>query len=636
VRKIIFICILYLLVSFPAYCQILDDSTKLIYSAKTTQYFTFGDVLYNTNRKTSIDTSLINLHNYNYYFKNGILYQDLGNFGTPLNRIYYEVPNSIGKKLGFTTMNEYGYDPDKLEYFDTKSPYTKVMYVQGALGQQMLEAQHTQNIKPYWNVGFSIKRMVAIKQIGVSGVKEQQMTHYSFNTHSSYFSKNKRYTFLFSFTHLDHVEYENGGILPDSGATKADLFHYKLETPQLYSRPNGRTVPTHLRSYQKTSNFRFFNQYNITKGKGLQVFHQFDYSTAFIRYDDDYLYNLVPSEQNAGYYPNLYFDTISTHDRIAYELYENKAGIKGSAIKEKLFYLAYARRRDFGYSQTNYQTFQRNVHRYHENFIGGQAEYRITDTMALSAKAEYYIGRDYLFDFNFRSKFLDAGYTSISYSPTLFQLSNVSNSYIWQNDFSNTYANSARIAAKVNAGRLFISPFAEYTNVYQMIYYNSQALPQQSNGLVNMTSVGLSGKFTYKIFCAEEYIRYTNIGGADVWRAPALFNMTRLYVYGPLFRHALRLQLGVEAFWKSGYYGNAYSPATQQYYLSDRSNSFNYLDSYLLTNVFLNTQIKRGFVFLKFSHINQGIAQPPGYFITPYYTALPRSFEFGVRWLFYD
>lgn len=630
-RKFSYICILLLLVSFSGYCQILDDSTKLIYSAKTTEFFTLEDVQNNTNRRSHIDTSLINLHNYNYYFKNGVLYQDLGNFGTPLNRIYYEPPTTIGKKLGFTTLNEYGYEPDKINFYDTKSPYTKLMYIQGTRGQQSLEAEHTQNIKPNWNVGFAIKRMVALRQVAVGATKEQQMSHYSFNARTSYFSKNKRYAFLFAYTHLDHAQYDYGGILVDStNPTKADMFEYKLEKPQLYSLPNGRTVPTHLRAYQKSSNFRFYNEYSLASKKGLQLFHQFDYGITLVRYDDDYLYNVVPDYRNRDYYPTLTYDTSHTNDRIVHELYENKVGIKGSAAN--LFYIAYFRRKDFSYIQTNYEPVNR---RFQENFIGGKMEYRFTDTIALSAKGEYYLGRDYLLKFDLTSQFLDVGYTSVSYSPTLLQLRNVSNSYQWENDFSNTYTNSFYANGKLKVGTLTFSPFVSYTTVSKLIYYDTSSFPMQSNGTVNMASIGFSGKVNWKILYLENYLRYTKIGGADVWRAPALFNQSRIYLYGALFKKALRLQLGVDLSWKSGYYGNAYSPAIQQYLLSDRNNSYNFLDGYLLADIFINTQIKRGFVFLKLANANQGLLAP-GYFPTPYYSALPRSFEFGIRWLFYD
>ncbi len=630
-RKFANTFIISLFVSFSGYCQILDDSTKELYGSKTTQHFTKEDIVNNTNRKNNVDTSLLNLHNYNFYFKNKILYQDLGNLGTPLNRIYYEPPTSIGKKIGLNTLTEYGYDPDKIHFYDTKSPFTKLFYIQGSRGQQSLEVGHTQNIKPNWNAGFQLKRMVSIKQIAVGNAKELQMTHYSFEAHTSYFSKNKRYTFLFSATHLDHQQYETGGIFVDTNESKKDMFDYKLEKAQLYSLPNSFTRKTHLRSYNKSSNFRFYNEYSITSKKALQLFHQFDYSTTTIRYDDNYLYDVNNVNYNSKYYPATTYDTLNTHDRLFSELYENKIGIKGSA--SKLFYMGYFRRKDFSYIQSNYADVV--VRRFSENFVGGKAEYRFTDTTILSVKAEYYLGRDYLIKADFLSKYLEAGYNRIFYSPTLFQLKNVSNSYQWDNNFSNTLTDYFYVNGILKVRNLFFSPFVNYTNISNLIYYDTTALPKQSAQAVQMATIGFTGRINYKILYLENYLRYTKVTGADIIRVPELFNQTKVYVYGALFKKALRLQFGVDLSWKSGYYGNAYSPATQQFKLSDKTSNFNYIDGYLLGDVFLNTQIKRAFLFLKFSHANMGLPKP-GYFITPYYTGMPRSFEFGVKWLFYD
>jgi hypothetical protein len=666
VRMFLYIRYILILFSFSGYCQVLDDSTKQIYGAKTTQHFTHEhvfhassekknkeEILRNGPQKSTIDTSLLNLHNYNYYFKNGILYQDLGNFGTPLNRVYYEPPTTIGKKLGFNALTEYGYDPDKIKFYDTKSPYTKLFYIQGSRGQQSMEVEHSQNVRPNWNIGFSLKRMTSLQQLAVSQKGVKQMSHYSFMAQTSYFSKDKRYTFLFSFTHLDHTQYENGGILPDANG-KSDMFYYKLEQVQLYSQPFSISTPAHLRSYNKQSNFRFYNEYAVRSWSTLHVFHQFDYHTEIEGYDDNYLYNATyPTENNSYYYRNtihahLYFDTLNTHDRTHYELYENKVGLKGST--GKLTYMGYYRRKDFRYSQTNYAFANSNpvskdstsnynsvVRIFNENFIGGRAQYRFSDTSALTVNAEYYIGRDYLLKADYSSKYLNIVYTKMSYSPTLFQLQNVSNSYIWnnRNKFTNTYTDAFNVNGKFKIGKFHFSPFANFTNIQRLIYFDSTAMPAQSTKAIQMMSVGFSSRINFGVLYLENYLRYTKTTGADVWRVPELFNQGKIYVYGPLFRKALFIQLGVDLSFNSGYYGNSYSPVTQQFYLSNRNNSLNYIDPYLLADVFLNTQIKRAFIFLKYAHANMNLPSP-GYFITPYYTGMPSSFEFGIRWSFHD
>jgi hypothetical protein len=624
VQKFLTSGILLLLACVAGYAQILDDSTKQVYGAHTTSWFLFDDVVNNNDHTQSIDTSLLNNHNVNFFFNNGILYQDLGNHGTPLRRVYYEPPTTLGKRLGFSHFNEYGYDPDQIKFYNTRSPYTRLHYIQGSLGQQSMEVEHTRNIKPNWNAGFVFKRMVSLRQLGVSERQEMQQSHYSFAAHTSYTSKNKKLKTLFSFNMMQHSHYDNGGIFVDSTEGKKDMFDYKLERVQLYSLPSSRNTKTKLRTYDKRNNFRIYNQYALIGERTLQVFHQFDYHTNIVRFDDDYLL------YNSGYYPAIYFDSSRTNDRIFHELYENKAGVKGAL--GKLYYQGYLRRKDFSYIQTNYQNV---VRRYQENFVGGKAEYRFSDTIRLSFATEYYVGRDYLMKAGFTSQYLRADYQRISYSPTLFQLMNVSNSFQWDNNFANTVADVLQVNGRLKVGNLIFAPFVNLTNINNLIFYNQNMLPEQSNGNIQMLSGGFMARVNWKALYLENYLRYTKTTGADVWRVPALFNQTKLYVYGPLFKKALKLQLGVDLSWKSGYFADSYNPGIQQFYLSDVSNPLNYVDSYLLANLYVNTQIKRAFIFFKFTHLNMGLPEP-GYFATPYYTGLPRYFDFGIRWLFYD
>ncbi|MGB3617910.1 MAG: putative porin, partial [Catalinimonas sp.] len=79
------------------------------------------------------------------------------------------------------------------------------------------------------------------------------------------------------------------------------------------------------------------------------------------------------------------------------------------------------------------------------------------------------------------------------------------------------------------------------------------------------------------------------------------------------------------------YFADAYMPVTGQYHLQ---NEFA-VRAYPVADVFANVRIRRANLFLKVSHANQGFPTA-GYFQTPYYPGLLRSFEFGVHWQFFD
>ena len=93
----------------------------------------------------------------------------------------------------------------------------------------------------------------------------------------------------------------------------------------------------------------------------------------------------------------------------------------------------------------------------------------------------------------------------------------------------------------------------------------------------------------------------------------------------------LYIQAGAELHYKSAYYADAYMPLTQQFYLQTRQKA----EGYLLADVFANLRINRTRLFVKMSHVNQGILQST-YFVAPDYLGMRRSFAFGVDWYLFD
>ncbi|HXA01529.1 MAG TPA: putative porin, partial [Cytophagaceae bacterium] len=149
-----------------AIAQILDDSTKLVYGLHSTSYVLEEDILNNSGRKFSPDTSISDIHNYGKLYRGHQVYQDLGNLGTPAAPIFYQPPSQIGKTLGYNGFNLYAYDPEKTKYFDTRSPYSSLSYIQGSRGQQILEGEFYRNVHSRWSLGFSMKSLSSKKVIG--------------------------------------------------------------------------------------------------------------------------------------------------------------------------------------------------------------------------------------------------------------------------------------------------------------------------------------------------------------------------------------------------------------------------------------------------------------------------------------
>jgi hypothetical protein len=644
VRRIVYLLVLIFirLSGQSVTAQILDDSTKLIYGLHSTSYVLEEDILNGSGRKFTPDTSISDFHNYGKIYRGHQAYQDLGNLGTPAAPIFYEAPSQIGKTLGYNGFNLYAYDPERVKYFDTKSPFSSMSYIQGSRGQQILEGQFYRNVHSRWNIGFTMKSLGSKKVVGAvstsSTTDNRLASIFSFVFSTRYFTKDERYQVLANITFFDSKNKESGGIRPDATQPDSGLFSYAQGNSNLYS----------ARTLEKRFNFHLYQELGITKSKALQLFHIADYRIIEHRFTDvmqggsinDSLF--YPPAQGANKLP-VYFDHSGTNDKILYNLFENKIGIKGRA--DDLSYRGYLRTKNFAYRDSfqiaGKQSNQMFVKRFSENFAGGGLRYVMGDSSYLNVAGEYMylakdttsssVGKDYFLKGDYSGRILFGGLNLINSSPTLLQKQYAGNNFIWNNKFQPTNSKNVYAGARIDLKNLFFQVSFEYSLINHYIYYNELAIPAQNNLPISILSLKTLLKYSISNFHLEEHLRYTNImSGGDVIKMPKLYSQTRIYYKNNLFKKALLMQIGFDFFWKSSYDANYYMPVTQQYYLN---NSFN-VPSYLLADFFLDAQIKRVNIFIKVSHVNQ--LPLKGYFITPYYSGMPRTLELGVRWMFFD
>lgn len=601
--------------------QILDDSTKAIYGPSTTTYILEED-LYNIKGKPHfIDTSLTNVHLYDYLY-GANPYQNLGLLGTPLNPIYYTPPQTIGKNLGITIYDPYAYDPEGIKYYDTKSPYTRLRYVQGSRGQQILEANFSRNVNPRWNLGVDFRRITSIKQVGSIVSRDPQTSSYAAAVYTRYSSKNQRYQLLFNYTHLHHTNNEFGGVKPSDTTRIQELTSYRVLDGLLNSGATTR---------ERRNNLHLYHQYGILKDSVLQIFHIGDYQYRDNRYRDlaiasDSFYFNLPEPRNNQ----------EMTDRTDFDLLENRIGLKGQV--RALNYKAYFRTKQFWYKQIS-DTVQTS-YEYKENFAGGELAYVFNDTSIVSVSGQRYLGGDdhYLKAY-FTGRFLSGGFYRINYSPTLVQLNYIGNFFSWNNEgFKNTETDNLWLDLNLRVGQVLrINPGIRYTSIKDFIYFSENYVPVQENSTIKLYMASMNFFLRLGKFNINERLIYTKFDGAPVMNVPEIYSHTRAYFQTRAFHKAATLQLGVDAFWRSTYKANAYMPILEQFYLNNSVQ----VKEFMLVDVFLDVRVKRANVFVKVSNVFQGIGGPSSpfrktYYTTPGYPGLPRSFDFGIMWMFFD
>jgi hypothetical protein len=127
------------------------------------------------------------------------------------------------------------------------------------------------------------------------------------------------------------------------------------------------------------------------------------------------------------------------------------------------------------------------------------------------------------------------------------------------------------------------------------------------------------------------YIALQHITPDSILQLPAIIGRLTLCYDVELFKKALHAQAGISGTYHSQWYQDAYMPAIRSFYKQRNyiSGNYPYLD------VFVNLNIKRARIFVKYEHFNAGLIGY-NYIMVPDYPQADAAFKFGISWLFFD
>jgi len=660
-NRLLFLILFLLIVSNQVFAQkpkanrrgssIIDDTTKQIYGAGTSRFTSEEDVILNRKSSYPTDTTLDDFHRFNFVERSNFKLMDLGSMGTATKPVFYIPPSTIGTRFGIDVFDPFNYSPDKVKYYDTKSPLAKLYYVQGGRGQGMLEVVLSRNVNPRWNLSLSFRRLTADKRFGTfnafsgsQSIGNKNVTEWALVAATRYFNKDSSYQILAHYSHLNHFVNEQGGIRGIGPNSSLDSIFKDLKT---YS---AKLENGNARDYR--NNWHVYHQYVIANG--FQLFHVFE------KEHRTYNFSITKSISDTAFFntylsPNT-FITDSAANEVKFNRYENKVGIKGKF--QDFDYILYGKNRIYTYRNDLFGLKQTGIN----NFVGITLDYQFSNRANLHAEAEYMLFKDYRIEATYVNRFLTLKYQRFVYSPTLVQqqfpahqfkyndrfpphiinfqppsITSISTSVPGlrygssNNDFNVSFSDNLYAGINYQLKNILLNPFAEVHNLKNQIIYNQKALPEQINKSSQLLMLGFHFSFPLGKFIFDNETIVSTITGADVLMVPNLFSTGKFYYQNILFKGATELQIGIDVNYKSAYYSNAYMPISGQYFLQDnfKTNGFPVVD------LFANARLKNVRLFAKFSQINQGFPAG-GYYPAPYYPGLQRTFSFGASWAFYD
>ncbi|MCB0806551.1 MAG: hypothetical protein KDC05_12195, partial [Bacteroidales bacterium] len=272
---------------------------------------------------------------------------------------------------------------------------------------------------------------------------------------------------------------------------------------------------------------------------------------------------------------------------------------------------------------------------YNQLIPTGQVSFRVTDKIHLNFFGDFVTGNSNVGDFNLigniqletKLGILQYELQNAYHEPDRFYQQYASNHFVWENDFKKQYFLINRFKYNYKS----LSAWMNIMAIGNFVYLDSLAMPDQMGSNLQVLQIGASKLFTFGHWGLRLRAWYQKTSTTNSIRVPELLGDASLTYTRFLFKKAAILQTGIDAFYNTPYAAYAYMPATQSFYIQNDKE----LGDYIYADVFLNLQIKRSRLFLKYHNLGF-LMEDFTYYTVPSYPMKDGGLRFGVSWMFYD
>ncbi len=197
-----------------------------------------------------------------------------------------------------------------------------------------------------------------------------------------------------------------------------------------------------------------------------------------------------------------------------------------------------------------------------------------------------------------------------------------SNYFIWGNDFGKE--RRYRVGGEIRLDRTGTRLRGAVENVQNLVYFNSQSLPVQHGGNVQVVSLALEQNLRLGILNWNNRVTWQATSDASVLPLPSLAVYSNLFLGFTAFK-VLHLQIGVDCDYYTRYMGYDYQPATMTFHTQSETP----VGNFAFCNLYATAKLYRTRFYVLWSHLNQGVFSN-SYFSMPHYPVNPRMFQLGI------
>nr|WP_321453320.1 putative porin [uncultured Carboxylicivirga sp.] len=602
---------------------------------------------------TAVDTMTTGFQIYNPIYKKSIANAYLGNINTAYQAMIFEDREVKYGNLFFNSYLAYLPDAKDLYFYNTKTPYVNITYNFGGpkrRSEEAIKVLYTQNVNKKFNVGASYSLS---SSLGQYSSQKSDVDNAKFFT--SY--DGDKYSFQAAFLYSKLKNLENGGI--DKDAQSQDF--NKLD-------PDGVVVRFTTAEKVLTNRKLFFNQsfdignITLTDKDSVQTvlpvgtaFHTLEFEQDQMQYNISNLPSYYGSSVSNPFYPNINSDTLQTADSVRINTLRNTVQIRFNEEANSLFKFGL---RAYITNEVSFYRSPKQPVKYTENngdyiphyinndttlvntALGGQIFKNLGENFWWNAGIKLYFqgyragDSEITGDLNSSFRILKdtAGFFANGgiylTQPELFESQYYSNHLAWNNNFGQKKTIRFKGGIRIPTKQLELSAGGSLMNNY--IYWTSDGTPSQSSGVIQVFHGNLKKMFKLANIRINNDLAFQYSSNQNIIPLPTLAYYNSTYYQNTLFQ-VLHFQIGFDFRYFTKYYAPFYMPASGQFTIQNEEK----VGDYPWVDVFLNFQLKRARVYVKYDHVNQGYPDQP-YYTTLNYPGNPRALKFGVSWNFYD
>ncbi|MFD0765635.1 putative porin [Mucilaginibacter lutimaris] len=609
-----------------------------------------------------LDTGLVNFENYSPLNQPRNPKISLGYPGVAQRDLLFNPRKTIGFDEGLHALDAYMVNPQDINYFNARAPYTLLSLFSslGGSKEQLFKVLHTQNVKPNWNVGLLMNFNGSRGYYSTNGILAQNVSDFTFGLFTWYHSTNKRYNLLANVLFNNLKAPETGSILKDtifnSSGSSFDKTGEPVRLPGSFT--NWKSTGVYIKQFYYIGHIDSLNQ-----GKAFSKTVLPTQRVAYTLYFNQRKYNYLQNGlDNYGVFPDYYFSSARSRDSLnvmhlqndfSYSFYLRGKSLK--MVKNEL-------KLDVGLTQDYYKVSQfvadtiinqfgnkevRPSRVQNESFqnitLKGRLGYKFSDRIVLDADLRQIVQGRNFGDLLYDAKLTLAGGQKAgriilgaylqSSSPGLVYTNWVSNHYIFNNNFNNQ--KTTNLSFNYVNDALQVDLKAEYFLITDYLYFAAQpggidASPKQYGSSINMLKVSLGKNLEWRKFHFDNFIVYQKTDNAAILRTPEVYTYSSLY-YGANLFNVLNSQFGVSARYNSQYLAPSYAVGLGQFYNGPDVK----FTSYPVATVFFKATLEKTNLFIQYDYVNQGMFSN-GFYTVNRYPQMDKMLKFGVAWTFYN